>query len=89
MSRKGTYLSVEVIEGGAAPRYPHTTKELIPQKAAITEQGTIDGWPVVDFVLTDKDGNEYFFALTGGIINSVSSIIKGVNLKNHNAEEQP
>lgn len=83
-----TDLKVEIVRGGMAPRYdPTKTKELTLTKAIITEQGTASKLPLVDFVFTDSDGQEYFTMVTGRIINTVSAAIRGVNMRIHGIEE--
>ena len=80
-------LSIEIKEGNLAPRYTEKTKQLTATKAVITEKGMESGLPLVDIQLTDADGNEYFFMLTGRLFNGLSAAIKGVNLRNHGVEE--
>lgn len=82
-------LSISVKEGNTAPRYPETTKLLTIDEAVITEQGMASGFPVVDFQMTDSEGNKYFIMTSGGIINGLSAAIKGVNLRIHGVAEEP
>lgn len=70
-----------------APRYTDATKRLELKEAIITEMGMESDLPLVDLKLTDSDGNEYFAMVSGGLLNGLSASIKGVNLKNHGAEE--
>lgn len=81
-------IAIKIVEGGVAPRYnPEQTKQLEARVAVITENGMQSGLPVVDIQMVDAEGNEYFFMVTGRIFNSVTDIIKAVNMKNHGAEE--
>ena len=83
----GNHLKLELNPGTLAPRYGTEVKELKCECAVITENGMESGLPLVDFQLSDVDGNKYFFAISGRIVNSVSAAIKGVNLRNHGVEE--
>jgi len=79
---------MQIKEGREAPRYNlEDVKKLTMIKAVITEQGTSEGLPVVDIVMIDESGKEYFFMTTGRIINGISSAIKGVNTRIHGTEE--
>lgn len=80
-------LNIKIKEGNLAPRYPVEVKQLTANTAVITENGMANGLPVVDIQMTDEEGNEYFFMLTGKLFNGLSAVIKGVNLKNHGVEE--
>lgn len=87
MSRHATQLTIELKPGSYVPRYTPKTKELRADKAVITENGMESKLPLVDFQLTDEQGNTYFFALTGRILINLAAAIRGVNLRNHGAEE--
>lgn len=80
-------VSLELIRGSIAPRYPQSIKELTITNVVITEQGTQGGWPIVDLQMVDSNGNEYFAMVTGQIVNTISAAIKGVNVRNHGREE--
>lgn len=81
-------LSIKINPGDVAPRYnPETTKELTAEIAIITEQGMSSGLPLVDIQMKDAEGNEYFFMITGRLINGLSDAIKGVNKRLHGVEE--
>jgi hypothetical protein len=84
-----TQLSIELLQGNFAPRYSKEVSErkLDCKKVVITENGMVSGLPLVDFQLVDKDGNEYFFAITGRLVNMISAAIRGVNMRNHGCEE--
>lgn len=78
-----TNVSVKLSAGKIAPRYTAERKSLRVQEVVITEQGTESNLPLVDFQLEDKDGNTYWFCLTGRLVDSFASLIAGVNTRNH------
>ena len=81
-------LDIKLNPGNVAPRYNlEETKELYPMKAIITENGMESGLPLIDIQMQDKEGNQYFFAISGRLINGLSSAIKRVNVRNHGIEE--
>ena len=81
-------LEIMIKPGKMAPRYnPRNTRELKVHAAVITEEGSSSGLPRVDLQMKDEEENDYFFAITGRFINSLSSAIKGVNQRLHNTEE--
>jgi hypothetical protein len=81
-------LEIKLNPGDMAPRYdPVTTKQLTAHTAIITEQGMESGLPLVDIQMTDDEGNHYFFMIPGRLINGLSAMIKGVNMRNHGTEE--
>lgn len=82
-----TTLSITLIPGSVAPRYNDEDKELVVNNVVITERGMESGLPLIDLQMVDKDGKLHYAALSGRIINMVSSAIKGVNLRNHGIEE--
>jgi hypothetical protein len=82
-----TFVKIEIVEGKIAPRYPETSKMLQLEKSVITENGMESNLPLVDIVLKDQEGNEFFFMVSGRIINALSAAIKGINLRNHGCEE--
>jgi hypothetical protein len=84
---KASQLSISLVPGDVAPRYLPISKELVIQKAVITEKGTEGNLPLVDLVLKDDDGNEFYTMVTGRIILGLAAAIKGVNLRNHGTEE--
>lgn len=79
------HLKLNIVPGNVAPRYSQEVcdRELTLQSVVVTERGTAEGLPIVDFVLTDKEGKEYFFATTGRIVTSIASAVRGVNQRNH------
>lgn len=82
-------LTVEIIDGKLAPRYPITTKELEVTKAVITTQGTISNAPIVDLQLRDKEGNEFFIAMTGGIFMNLGAAIAGAGAREYETSDKP
>lgn len=83
-----TELKIGILEGKIAPRYdPKKTTQLELTKTVITEKGTKSDLPIVDFIMKDSFGNEYFFMVTGRIINNLSATIKATNIRNHGMEE--
>lgn len=79
-------LSIEMIPGDVAPRYPEGT-ELSCEKVVITEQGTESKLPIVDFVMVAPDGKKYLLVLTGRLINGIAAAVQGSNLRNHGVRE--
>jgi len=63
------------------------SNELLVKRAVITEQGMGSGLPLVDIVMEDSDGKEYFFMISGRLINTLSAAVKGVNQRIHGSEE--
>jgi hypothetical protein len=78
-------MSIEVIPGNKAPHYQG--QELVLEGTTITEQGTQEGLPLVDFRMRDQHGNLFLLVLTGRIVNTLSAAIKGINEKNHGNPE--
>ena len=82
-----TTLEIQILEGNVAPRYVNGDTEITINKAVITEKGMESELPLIDFQMTDKDGNIFFAALSGRLVNMLSAAVKGVNLKDHGIEE--
>jgi len=82
-----TQLVIEIKEGDTAPRYKEGDVEVTIDKVVITEAGMGSGLPLIDFQMTDADGKIHFAALSGRVVNMISSAIKGVNMRNHGTEE--
>ena len=87
MNHPGQQMSIEIQEGSLAPRYDKKVTELVCTKAVITEKGTEAGLPIVDLQLVDIHGNKFYIMLTGRIVNAVSAVIKGTNMRNYGIEE--
>lgn len=66
-----------------APRYEEDDDHLLLSNVVITEQGTVEKLPIVDFVLVDAEGKKHYFFCTGRILQSIASMVQGVNYKNH------
>lgn len=79
-------IDVEVVEGSDAPKYSEVT-QLTCEGVVVTEKGTEQGLPIVDFKMRDKNGKLHLLVLTGRVVNSISGIVKGVNMKNHGTHE--
>lgn len=82
-----TQLKIELIDGNMATRYTTQDKELKVDNCVITEKGMESELPLIDFQLSDGKGNVYYTVLSGRIVNMISAVIKGVNLRNHGIEE--
>ena len=80
------HIEINLVPGDVAPRYD-TGYEIDCSHVTITEKGTKDGLPLVDFVARDRHGEKIMFVLTGRLVNMISASIKGVNLRNHGTEE--
>lgn len=87
VQKKASQVAITLIPGKLAIRYPETSKHLVLDSVAITENGTESNLPLVDFVLKDAEGNKYYVMATGRIVNLISAAVKGVNLRNHGTEE--
>lgn len=79
--RKGMDVSIKICQGDLSPRYPKTSTELVFKSAVITEKGTVQGLPIVDFVMVDNEGKEYYFMTSGRIVQAIASAVGGVNLR--------
>lgn len=82
-----TLLNVDIIRGNVAPRYTCRDVELKVDNVVITEKGMESGLPLINFQLSDKAGNVYFTALSGGVVNTLSEAIKRINFRNYGKEE--
>lgn len=82
-----TQVAMDLVKGKIAPRYPMETPELSIDRVVITEQGTEGNLPIVDFQMSDRKGNKYFAAITGRIVLTVASALRGVNMRIHGTEE--
>ncbi len=80
------HLHIHINSGDIAPKYDHG-REIVCSHVTITEQGTVAGLPMVDFVMHDSEGNQYLMVMTGRLVNLVSAAIKGVNMRIHGREE--
>lgn len=61
--------------------------ELRVNKVVITEMGTVENLPIVDFVVQTTNGEKYLMVLTGRLVNAISAAVRGTNLRNHGREE--
>lgn len=75
-------LRISVIKGKDAPRYSMSVLELTLNRAVITENGMESNRPLVDLQLTDKDGNNYFAMVSGGLIAMLGDKVKEINHAN-------
>jgi len=63
-----------------APNWRKTNaKALNLDTAIIVKNGTVEGNPTVDLVLTDPSGQIYVAMITGRLLKSVTQIIGGTN----------
>lgn len=76
---KGTSVEINLVEGSIAPRYEASSTELVLKKAVITKKGMASGLPLVDIVMQDSKGNEYFFMASGRIMNMIASAVRGAS----------
>ncbi len=75
-------INISIVPGDTAPRYPDGT-ELVCEGVTITEQGTMEHLPIVDFKLRGPDGKFYLVVMTGRIVNAIAASIRGINERNH------
>lgn len=80
------HLKIRLVEGSVAPRYDEG-QELTCQEVIITEQGTQENLPLIDFKMRGPDGKLYVLVLTGRLVNMVSAAVKGVNQRIHGIDE--
>ena len=86
---KHSRLTIEIIDGKIAPRYHTNVRELMANKAVITSQGTVNDNPIVDIQMSDANGNEYFFSLTGAIFQNLAAAIEGAKARKHETSDKP
>lgn len=79
--------SIKLNPGNFAPRYTADDVQLELEEVVITEEGTRNGWPLVDFVMKDKAGKKHFFMVTGSIAQMIAGAVRGVNVRIHGKEE--
>jgi hypothetical protein len=48
-------------------------KELNLIDVVVTKEGTVEGRPLMDFRLTDADGNDHYFMVTGRIVKMIAA----------------
>lgn len=77
---------VNTVEGNKAPRYDKGY-EMPVERVTITEQGTQAGLPIVDFIGTDKNGEQVLFVLSGREVCGIAAAVRGANMRNHGVEE--
>ncbi len=80
------HLEIELVPGKDAPKYTEAegfVGELRIDKVVITEQGTVENLPLVDFVLVGADGRKYIAVTTGRLARMIGSALDGVNTRNH------
>lgn len=80
------HAKIEVHPGKIAPRH-EKYYELKLEQVDVTENGTQGDLPIVDFVCTLPNGEKALLMLTGRIVNGISAVVRGVNLRNHGVEE--
>lgn len=66
-----------------APRYLEEDDHLLLTGVTITEQGTVQKLPIVDFELVDAEGKKHYFFVTGRILQSIASAVQAANYRNH------
>lgn len=62
----------------SAPKYSDDVTLLKIDTCIVVKNGTVDGNPSVDLQLTDENGKKYVVMATGGIIESIGSVVAGV-----------
>lgn len=84
----GSAVTIRLVAGDTAPRYEgQGGAELKCEEVVITEQGTKESLPIVDFVMRGPDGQLYLLVMTGRIVNMIASALRGVNMRNHGIAE--
>lgn len=79
-------ISISIVPGNVAPRYADA-EGLVVDHAAITEQGTESGLPIVDLVCRDGAGATFVVSFTGRIVLALAGAIRGVNTRIHGTPE--
>jgi hypothetical protein len=79
-------LSLDIVKGKTAPRYDQGY-EVNVDRVTITEKGMESGLPLVDFIATDKSGEQVLFVLSGRHVCAIAAAIRGINMRNHGTEE--
>jgi hypothetical protein len=69
-------VEIDLVEGTDSPYYGEV-RVLLCKKAVIIEQGYLGRLPLVDFVLTDREGRDFVLTLSGRIIQAISSVCRG------------
>lgn len=82
----GTSASITIVPGKDAPRYDEGEAVQL-QEVVITEQGTVAGLPIVDFVCRDQHGHQFVLSLTGRVVLTIANTLRGVNQRNHGTPE--
>lgn len=71
-------LKIEIFDSvEEAPNYEKPIVAVSLDIARIVKNGTVEGNPTVDLVLTDEAGVQYVAMVTGGIIKMLASAIEG------------
>lgn len=68
----------------SAPKYSDDVTLLKIDTCIVVKNGTVDGNPSVDLQLTDENGKKYVVMATGGIIESIGSVVAGVRQRSSN-----
>ena len=49
--------------------------------AQIVGKGTVAGYPTVDFIFEDEQGQKYVAMITGGLVDNLAGAVKGMKLR--------
>lgn len=77
---------IEFVKGDLGPTYKDAVQAEL-KKVVVTEKGTNNGLPIVDFVMQLPSGETVLLVLTGRIVNAIAAGVKGANLRNHGVAE--
>ena len=78
-------VAIRIVEGKQGPFYKAEDgfqPELSLDEVVITEKGTVENRPIVDFVLTGPDGKRYMACITGRLVKAVADVITEINHRN-------
>lgn len=79
-------VSIDIVPGGLAPRYGDECGALAAvRRAVITEQGTAGNLPIVDLI-GEVNGKKVVLVISGRLLDSIASALRGVNLRIHGKE---
>lgn len=79
-------VDIEITPGRIAPRYGDECGALASVlRAVITERGTAGDLPIVDLI-GEVNGKQVVLVISGRLLDSIASAVRGVNLRNHGVE---
>lgn len=69
-------MNIQITKGVEdAPKYGNDFKAVKIDTVVVVPRGTVNGNPTVDIQLSDADGNKYVVMVTGGIIETLASVV--------------